>query len=90
MRNEKIQISRLSQIKDEFFHRWALDPWVLFGVLLQGKLYTITDVKEVHDWMVKHISEHPLFEPLTQDEMVIQKSLLLCILSSMFSFEIFT
>ena len=57
----------------------TLAPHSFFGVLLQGKLYTITDVKEVHDWMVKHISEHPLFEPLTQDEMVIQESLLLFI-----------
>ena len=56
----------------------TLAPHSCFGVL-QGKLYTITDVKEVHDWMVKHISEHPLFEPLTQDEMVIQRSLLLFI-----------
>jgi tRNA (guanine-N7-)-methyltransferase len=27
-----------------------------------GLLYTITDVEELHDWMVKHLSEHPLFE----------------------------
>ena len=37
---------------------------------LQGLIYTITDVREVHDWMVKHISEHPLFSQLTQEEMV--------------------
>ncbi|KAI8814886.1 putative methyltransferase-domain-containing protein [Cladochytrium replicatum] len=27
-----------------------------------GKLYTVTDVRALHDWMVKHLDEHPLFE----------------------------
>lgn len=34
-----------------------------------GILYTISDVKELHEWMAKHASEHPLFEPLTPEEM---------------------
>ena len=29
MKNRMIEIFRLSQIKDEIYHRWALDPWVL-------------------------------------------------------------
>ena len=37
---------------------------------LQGQIYTITDVKEVHDWMVEHFTSHPLFEPLSKEEMV--------------------
>ncbi|XP_075593836.1 tRNA (guanine-N(7)-)-methyltransferase isoform X1 [Balearica regulorum gibbericeps] len=34
----------------------------------QGLVYTVTDVAEVHEWMVKHFGEHPLFEevPLAQ------------------------
>ncbi|EPB65678.1 hypothetical protein ANCCEY_15255, partial [Ancylostoma ceylanicum] len=31
-------------------------------------VYTITDVKELHEWMVRHLSEHPLFERLTKVE----------------------
>ena len=41
--------------------------------VLQGKIYTITDVKEVHDWMVHHISRHPLFERLGQNDLVSDK-----------------
>jgi tRNA (guanine-N7-)-methyltransferase len=35
----------------------------------QGILYTATDVKDLHDWMVKHLDNHPLFERLTEAEM---------------------
>ena len=37
---------------------------------LQGIFYTITDVKEVYEWMVKHFSEHPLFEQMSDEELV--------------------
>ena len=52
MRNEKIQISRLSQIKDEFFHRWALDPWVLLmqtfeNLLLQNYRPEFLDITHI-------------------------------------------
>jgi len=33
-----------------------------------GKLYTITDVQELHEWMVKHCSEHKLFERVSDEE----------------------
>ncbi len=36
-----------------------------------GILYTCTDVLDLHQWMVKHLDEHPLFERLTQEEMVL-------------------
>lgn len=35
-----------------------------------GLLYTVTDVKDLHDWMVKHLDEHPLFERLPASELV--------------------
>lgn len=35
-----------------------------------GLLYTISDVKDLHDWMVKHLSEHPLFERVSDEELV--------------------
>ena len=38
--------------------------------IMQGMMYTITDVKELHDWMVEHITRHPLFEIVPQHEVV--------------------
>lgn len=33
-----------------------------------GLLYTVTDVKELHDWMCLHIGGHQSFERLTEEE----------------------
>ncbi|OZJ01982.1 tRNA (guanine-N(7)-)-methyltransferase [Bifiguratus adelaidae] len=33
-----------------------------------GILYAITDVKDLNEWMVKHLEEHPLFERLSPEE----------------------
>ncbi|GMM36061.1 tRNA (guanine46-N7)-methyltransferase [Saccharomycopsis crataegensis] len=33
-----------------------------------GIIYTITDVLDLHEWMVKHLDYHPLFERLTKEE----------------------
>ncbi|CAH2350659.1 tRNA (guanine-N(7)-)-methyltransferase [[Candida] railenensis] len=32
-----------------------------------GVVYTITDVEDLHLWMVKHLEEHPMFERLSKD-----------------------
>lgn len=32
-----------------------------------GIIYTITDVEDLHLWMVKHLEEHPLFERKSQE-----------------------
>ena len=38
-------------------------------VLKVGALvYTVTDVKDLHEWMFKHFKEFPLFEQVTEDE----------------------
>jgi len=55
-------------------HKWRIiTPNLLaeYAYLLRpgGRIYTITDVKDLHEWMVKHITEHPLFEPLTAEEL---------------------
>ncbi|KAI8848015.1 putative methyltransferase-domain-containing protein [Chytridium lagenaria] len=34
-----------------------------------GILYTVTDVKDLHEWMVMHLDDHPLFERLTAEEL---------------------
>lgn len=33
-----------------------------------GIVYTITDVEDLHKWMVQHFDEHPSFERLPKDE----------------------
>jgi len=33
-----------------------------------GKLYTVTDVKDLYDWEVMHLSNHPLFEQVSEEE----------------------
>lgn len=33
-----------------------------------GIIYTITDVLDLHEWMVKHLDYHPLFQRLTKEE----------------------
>jgi len=35
-----------------------------------GIVYTITDVKDLHEWMAKHLSEFELFERIGEDELV--------------------
>lgn len=54
-------------------HKWRIiTPGLLaeYAYILRvgGIVYTITDVKELHDWMVRHLSEHPLFQRLTKEE----------------------
>lgn len=55
-------------------HKWRIiSPTLLseYAYVLQegGVLYTLTDVRDLHDWMVRHLEEHPLFERLSQAEL---------------------
>lgn len=34
-----------------------------------GLLYTVTDVKDLHDWMVSHLEAHPNFDRISDEEM---------------------
>ncbi|CAG11754.1 unnamed protein product, partial [Tetraodon nigroviridis] len=47
----------------------VIDPLV-FVWACQGLVYTMTDVEEVHTWMVKHFTEHPLFARVPEEELV--------------------
>ena len=38
-----------------------------------GRLYTITDVPELHDWMVRHCTAHPAFVRITDEELVSER-----------------
>ena len=33
-----------------------------------GKIYVVTDVKDLHDWQVSKLEDHPMFEMLTDAE----------------------
>lgn len=37
---------------------------------VQGLVYTITDVLELHEWMCTHFEGHPLFERVPLEELV--------------------
>jgi len=55
-------------------HKWRIINDTLvseYAYILKegGLLYTATDVEDLHIWMVKHLSEHPLFQPLTDEEL---------------------
>ncbi|KAH7935908.1 hypothetical protein HPB52_014961 [Rhipicephalus sanguineus] len=55
-------------------HKWRIISRQLLAeyayvLRVQGLLYTITDVKELHDWMVSHLAEHPLFERVPEEDL---------------------
>lgn len=41
------------------------------NILFQGLIYTITDVQDLHEWMVKHLDDHELYERVTDEDLVI-------------------
>ncbi|XP_008305182.1 tRNA (guanine-N(7)-)-methyltransferase isoform X2 [Stegastes partitus] len=56
-------------------HKWRIiSPTLLaeyaYTLRVGGLVYTITDVEEVHLWMVKHFTEHPLFARVPDEELV--------------------
>lgn len=75
---------RKGQLKKMFFlypdphfkkakHKWRIINETLLAeyayVLCEDALvYTVTDVKDLHDWMVTHFIKHPLFEQVAADE----------------------
>ncbi|XP_067935243.1 tRNA (guanine-N(7)-)-methyltransferase B-like [Watersipora subatra] len=55
-------------------HKWRIiSPTLIaeyaYAMKVGGIVYTVTDVKDLHDWMTLHLAEHPLFEQLSQQEM---------------------
>ncbi|XP_078287402.1 tRNA (guanine-N(7)-)-methyltransferase isoform X1 [Rhinoraja longicauda] len=55
-------------------HKWRIISSTLlaeYAYILRGGglVYTITDVQEVHEWMVKHFTEHPLFEGVQLEDL---------------------
>ncbi|XP_017769368.1 PREDICTED: tRNA (guanine-N(7)-)-methyltransferase [Nicrophorus vespilloides] len=55
-------------------HKWRIINKTLLAeyayVLREdGIVYTVTDVKDLHEWMVLHFEEHPLFVRITDEEL---------------------
>ncbi|EEC00549.1 tRNA (guanine-N(7)-)-methyltransferase, putative, partial [Ixodes scapularis] len=55
-------------------HKWRIISRQLLAeyayvLRIQGLLYTITDVRELHEWMVSHLDEHPLFERVSDEDL---------------------
>ncbi|XP_028854348.1 tRNA (guanine-N(7)-)-methyltransferase isoform X2 [Denticeps clupeoides] len=56
-------------------HKWRIvSPNLLseyaYTLRIGGMVYTMTDVEEVHLWMVKHFTEHPLFCQVAEEDLV--------------------
>ncbi|XP_012268767.2 tRNA (guanine-N(7)-)-methyltransferase [Athalia rosae] len=54
-------------------HKWRIINKSLLAeyayVLAEGAIvYTMTDVRDLHEWMVQHFTEHPLFERISDNE----------------------
>ena len=54
-------------------HKWRIINDTLLAeyayVLREGgRVYTVTDVEDLFDWQVKHLTEHKLFRRLTDQE----------------------
>lgn len=43
---------------------------LMFHNYFQAIVYTITDVKDLNEWMVFHFEEHPLFEKVPEGDLV--------------------
>ncbi|TRY85081.1 hypothetical protein DNTS_023037 [Danionella cerebrum] len=55
-------------------HKWRIiSPTLLaeyaYTLRIGGLVYTNTDVEEVHQWMLKHFSDHPLFSRVSEEEL---------------------
>lgn len=59
--------------KEKNHRRRVISPYLLdeYAYVLQpgGIIYTITDVEELGEWMKTCLENHPLFEPLLDDEL---------------------
>ena len=53
-----------------YFSQNCVNNLGVFVWSCQGLVYTMTDVEEVHVWMVKHFTEHPLFTRVSDEELV--------------------
>nr|XP_027085972.1 tRNA (guanine-N(7)-)-methyltransferase-like [Coffea arabica]XP_027087996.1 tRNA (guanine-N(7)-)-methyltransferase-like [Coffea arabica] len=59
--------------KEKNHRRRVISPYLLdeyaYALAVGGIIYTITDVEELGEWMKSCLERHPLFEPLTVQEL---------------------
>lgn len=56
-----------SNISTYFPHlHWLIN----YNYNLKAIVYTVTDVKDLHEWIVSHFQEHPLFDEVPKEELV--------------------
>lgn len=76
---------RKGQLKKMFFlfpdphfkktkHKWRIISQTLLAeyayvMAVEGIVYTITDVKDLHEWMVSHFDQFPLFSRISDEEL---------------------
>ena len=56
-------------------HKWRIISDNLlteYGYILAPKaiVYTLTDVEDLHNWIVKHFDSHPLYQRINNSELV--------------------
>lgn len=56
---QKGWVELAKKLESEAHHQWF--PF-------KALLYTVTDVKDLHEWMVTHLSAHSSFERITEAE----------------------
>ena len=54
-------------------HKWRIINETLLAeyayvLAVGGRVYAVTDVRELHEWMSGHLSRHPLFEAVPDAE----------------------
>lgn len=42
----------------------------LILIIMQAIVYTVTDVEDLHKWIVQHFQDHPLFEEVAEQDLV--------------------
>jgi len=55
-------------------HKWRIINQTLlaeyaYTMKIGGLVYTVTDVKDLHEWMVEHFTQFPLFERVSEDDL---------------------
>ncbi|GAB2211691.1 hypothetical protein Droror1_Dr00025023 [Drosera rotundifolia] len=75
---EKGQLSKMfflfpdPHFKEKNHRRRVISSYLLdeyaYALKIGGIIYTITDVEELGEWMKGCMENHPLFEPLTEEE----------------------
>lgn len=56
-------------------HKWRIVSKTLlaeYAYVLQvgGLVYMVTDIQDLHVWMVSHFEDHPLFKRLSEEQAV--------------------